>query len=98
MEFIRLDETGVEALKEREGILNLQTGENIVYACYDKFIFVLNTGRKPSFIEVKGEMEALFPSRGEKKVKVSGRIELSPLESLFLFSESSEEPNHGEKI
>lgn len=85
IEFIRLDETRAEALKEREGILNLQTGENVVYACYDRFIFVLNTGRTPSFIEVNGNFESLFPSRADKKIKVSNKIELNPLESLFIF-------------
>ncbi|MFH0797551.1 MAG: hypothetical protein V2A65_10970 [Candidatus Omnitrophota bacterium] len=91
-ELIRLcRETGVKLVpikrevELRPGERFLKSGRSVVYSCFGKFIFAVNYGKEKSFVSVNREAEVNFPSRERTRRRVSGRIDLEPYESIFIF-------------
>lgn len=65
---------------------DIKAGPNVLYATYDGFVFALNTGRKPSHIEVPGSAKAVFPLIGDTAHQIDARVDLPPLACAFLYN------------
>jgi len=61
------------------------SGDAVVYATYEGFVFAVNCGPSPSEIALSSPMEAAFPHVSTERTGPSEHLSLEAYESAFLF-------------
>ena len=63
----------------------IQTGPQVVFTTYDRFVFAVNTGRDNASITTPWQAKAIFPLTGKACHDVKGPTPLPPLACVFFF-------------